>query len=719
MKRTHHTFRILGPLAALGALALSPTLAAAETGDEATSYGFFRTVEGVVRLTTYESEEPIEVEPNYPVLVGDRIWVTHGARLEAVLPDRTIVRADGATDLFFDELAQSVDAEPGSSTVLGLLAGELLIEVPEFSSDLEPVRIDTTNTTVFLQSAGIYRLFVQEGSSTQLVVRDGFAEILGERGSVVVRSGEEAWAEGGSGDPRLSVRAADTRFDALESWSAELAGVAVAGESSRRVDRSLAYAAAPLDSYGSWVQMSGSWAWQPSVVGDWRPYTVGWWMYTPAGLTWVSSEPWGWVTSHYGSWSYSPGYGWLWYPGSIYSPAWVVWYWGPTHVGWVPLGYYSHFYYPPGWPGYQGSFFRYGVYGWAGGSWDYFAYWTFCPTRYFGRRYHTAYWHSGVDYARHGRQHAVPRGIVTVDSRPLTPSQWGKPSEGMSSLEAELRRRDRNARIDRLGDVTDFVARRRELPAETRRLVFRDPDAADARGDRERGPTLRRGLDASSPWTVAEPLPADVLRDARASTRLSDAAVMRGGRLDAYRAPYRSGIAPDARADSRGSVLGRDLSARFGTDRSPLRDTAAAPSLRERAPLGTRELPPAGRVLGSRFWERDGSAAAPDPRSGQVPLVRRLLDGIRSRTPGDTGGSSAAPRSAPEASQGTRQAPPPPPERASPPPPSSSRGSAVRDRSSSSSGASRRPPAARSSGSSGSRGSSSSRTSRTPRRPPS
>ena len=224
----------------------------------------------------------------------------------------------------------------------------------------------------------------------------------------------------GSRSPRISVAAADS-FDNLEIWVAELEGGYVPS-GTEYVDASLSYASRPLRRHGSWVSTSHGHGWRPRVAVSWRPFTDGWWAYTPSGLTWVAAEPWGWVTSHYGIWDYRPVHGWVWYPGLTYSPAWVYWYWGPAHVAWVPAGLYANFYSGHGSFGFG---FHYGVYGWAGGGWDGYRHWTFCPTRYFGRRSHRAYWRSGHEIGHQGRYRAVPRGVITTDTRDIGPGSGG------------------------------------------------------------------------------------------------------------------------------------------------------------------------------------------------------------------------------------------------------------------------------------------------------
>jgi hypothetical protein len=80
------------------------------------------------------------------------------------------------------------------------------------------------------------------------------------------------------------------------------------------------------------------------VSAGWRPYYNGSWVRGPwGGLVWSSYEPWGWGPYHYGRWAWEPRYGWFWSPGSLYAPAWVYWSFGPSYIGWAPIGWYSCF----------------------------------------------------------------------------------------------------------------------------------------------------------------------------------------------------------------------------------------------------------------------------------------------------------------------------------------------------------------------------------------
>lgn len=116
-----------------------------------------------------------------------------------------------------------------------------------------------------------------------------------------------------------------------------------------------------LQPYGQWeYDNSYGQVFYPSVAAGWRPYTYGRWVWTDYGWMWVSQEPFGWATYHYGRWWWNPWrHAWGWVPGYEWSPAWVVWRFGSTAIGWAPLYvgydtwvddypvYYDHWVYVP------------------------------------------------------------------------------------------------------------------------------------------------------------------------------------------------------------------------------------------------------------------------------------------------------------------------------------------------------------------------------------
>ena len=481
---------VLRCVLALGLLA--PAASAAQ--DDQQSYGYLRLVEGEATLVQAGTDARIPADVNQPVLAGDRVSVPDKAKVELVLADRNLVRLDGGSELVLEHLAASPDAND-PATVLRLLAGNIQLVVTQDSLGDELPRVDTPNATVFPQDFGMYRITADQDWS-EVTVRRGKAEVVTDGGSQVVRADEHAYIEG---DRRIAVDSAPG-FDSLERWAQRLDQDQEAELDN--VDESLRYSAAPLNKYGSWVTVEDRAYWRPRVDDNWRPYAAGRWVYTPSGMTWVSYEPWGWVPYHYGSWDFINGYGWLWRPGYVFAPAWVYWYWGPSYTGWCPIGYYTHYYAAAGFGG-----FHSGLYGWAGGDWGLFAHWTFVPGSYFrgyrdGYRagFRDAHWRDEWDV----RRHAVPidefrrngrrldRGLITTDTRHLTPDTWGDPSRA-----TEVLRRQPGQIAGKGGgelpDVSSFIARKPQLPPTVAHAIVGPDDINRYTGTPLRPGTLGRG----------------------------------------------------------------------------------------------------------------------------------------------------------------------------------------------------------------------------------
>ena len=640
-------------LAAALLLAAPPVPAGADTGydeydgydgysDDAPAgydagYSYVRNLRGTATLIEAGGEaERAEVVLNQPVLAGDRLWVAPGSLVEILLSDGNLLRIDGDSEVAFERLAMSPESGD-RTTELRLAEGNVqLVTFGDALGDGAP-RIELPNATVYLEEAGSYRLTADREWS-QVVAREGWAEVATARGSLVVRAGEEAIVEGARA-PRSFVREAGARDD-LERWGARLDDQQLAGDQLARyeVDDSLRYAAAPLEEHGNWVTVEHRRAWRPYVDAGWRPYHHGRWRHTPIGLTWVSYEPWGWVPYHYGTWDHHPGFGWVWYPGARFAPAWVYWYWGPSHVAWVPAGYYTHYYSP-----WYHRGFRFGVYGWAGGHYGIFSDWVFCPTVYLGSRHQDRHAWAGRDWRGRDRRDVVPRGIITTDTRGLRPENW----RDHDQVERVLRTRPGNggggpagdgrlvaSRGGELPDVTPFVERRRELPDDVERRVV----VGDRQGGRVAGTplapgtvTATRARPAGSPADGASPLG----DDRRAVGRPDAGAPGLGG--------GRSG-APDGAAGHTPATIrgGRADGERPRVETRP-RATEPAP--------GTTG--PAPGIVGRRVGARPDAGARPESPSGRVPAAGAPT----ARTPIGSGDRPSAERAEPRRIEPERSSP--------------------------------------------------------------
>ncbi len=334
--------------AALLLLVAAPLMASWE--DDLTSLSYISYLERYATIQPATSDQTIEAVINMPLVVGDRVDTARETRMELILADGSVVWLDQYTTVSLDAVAFSRDV--GSDrTVVYLVDGTLMIEVPDHVLSAEPLRVDSSGATVYLAQAGTYRLEVLRSGGLRVEVWEGLAEAATTAGGVLVQPSTAAEVRGGEVtgvEPHL------TWGDDFARW-VEQRRTVDDSDSARFVDNRYDREAAVLDDYGAWVWVDAnqSWAWQPSVGPEWRPYTAGRWYWTPTGWSWISYEPWGWLPYHYGSWYHSAGYGWVWGWGSVWSPAWVSWMWWPGHVAWAPWGYYDTWCWGayPGWGG--------------------------------------------------------------------------------------------------------------------------------------------------------------------------------------------------------------------------------------------------------------------------------------------------------------------------------------------------------------------------------
>lgn len=494
MRTNFRDFTRLLAVAAIAAALPAVALAERELG-ELESYSYVRALEGQATLASDGEGVGEAAEANQPLLAGDVVQVARGARLEIVLADRNLLRVGGGSTLTLTRVAFSGD-RGDRTTRIDLDEGQIVLVVGEDALGDQLPEVRTPGVDVVIHEPGVYRIEADASGWSEVVVRQGFAELVSRRGSTVVRGGDAAvaWSQGRGDVEVLAAGAASP----LERWGEDLDREAERSHrSTLYVEPELAYQAAALDRHGSWIEYESSWYWRPTVEVGWRPYWQGRWQWTPSGLTWVSYEPWGWVPYHYGSWCRLAGYGWVWRPGRVYSPAWVYWHWSDSWTGWVPVGYYTSWY---GSWGYGG--FGWGTYGWAGGSWHDYRDWCFRPRRRVCDR-DWRHWNRGPRDVEREHGPRVPRGILTTDTRDLPRHGLDRPE---ILTELERRARGRHGRED-LPDVTDFVARRRDLPPTVveavaprsgDRVRLRDVpvmarvDDGD-RGDRVRPATTREG----------------------------------------------------------------------------------------------------------------------------------------------------------------------------------------------------------------------------------
>src|SRR5437763_944126 len=327
------------------------------------SHSYFTYDDGGTVIKQGEDGREIDARVNLPVFPGDEVTTSRRGRAEIRLADGNIIALDRSTTVHFQSILDSYDGD-NAQTVVELRSGHVAIERDDDTRQI--LRLDTPSASYAATDNATYAVEANDRASDRVVVLDGVIEVRTPSRTIRIRQGEEAKVDGEGVYDLASDRGAGDDF---ERWFLRRSNHYRTAQS-RYLDRSLAYYDDELAANGSWHYVSGynSWAWQPRVGAGWRPYYYGDWVNGPSGwLVWASSEAWGWVPYHYGRWSYDAFYGWVWLPGLSYAPAWVYWMYGPSYVGWAPMGWYDCYgpYYDWAYRPYSRVSFGFG-YGWYG-----------------------------------------------------------------------------------------------------------------------------------------------------------------------------------------------------------------------------------------------------------------------------------------------------------------------------------------------------------------
>lgn len=311
-------------------------------------------VEGDVSFLRAGVTEWAPAVENLPLLAGDQLYASRGARAEVQLGRGNYIRLSEGTELTITELS-------ASGAQFEITEGTALLRIERLATAFPRFEIDTPNFAMIVKQDGFYRIDVRGENDSKLIVRTGEAEVSTDEASFKVRAGHALHVDTATSG-RLEL-ASDTTLDGWDQWSHDrdttiartTVDLAPDDVSSYETDNSDFYGASDLSSYGTWTNYSSyGQCWIPRVGSDWAPYRSGQWLWIPAvGWTWLSSEPWGWAPYHYGRWASLPGLGWAWIPGfgSPYRrygyvdyhwrPALVSFFNSPTprgnYVGWYPL----------------------------------------------------------------------------------------------------------------------------------------------------------------------------------------------------------------------------------------------------------------------------------------------------------------------------------------------------------------------------------------------
>jgi hypothetical protein len=270
---------------------------------------------GDVNVRQSDSKEWEKATLNLALVEGDTLQTEHDARLEIQVDARNFVRV-GA-----DSLLRIVTLRD-EGIALSLVEGTATIRLARFDKAREYFEVDAPDTTLAVETQGLYRLDVSREGRVRLTASDGGrARIYSETSGFTLRDGKSAeLVTNGTdaGDWDLSVA---TGRDDWDSWVMERERYLSARlrDNKDYYDDNI-WGAEELDAYGDWDNTSDyGWVWRPHVTvinnyNNWAPYRYGNWRWcAPYGWTWVGDEPWGWAPYHYGRWVYHNN-SWCWTP---------------------------------------------------------------------------------------------------------------------------------------------------------------------------------------------------------------------------------------------------------------------------------------------------------------------------------------------------------------------------------------------------------------------
>jgi len=327
------------------------------------SHSYITYDDGGTTIRQSEDGRDVDARVNMPVFPGDAVTTGRRGRVEIRMADGNIIALDRSTSVQFKSILDSYDGD-SEQTVVELQYGHVAIQRDDETRQL--LRLDTANASYAASEVAIYAVEADSKNHDRVTVFDGTVEVRTPARTTRVRQGEEARVDDGGIYDLVNAR---ETADEFERWFLQRAS-RYNTASGRYLDRSLAYSESELGTSGSWYFAAnfGGWCWRPHVAAGWRPYYNGYWRHSPGGvLVWVSYDPWGWVPYHYGRWAYEPAYGWVWLPGAAYAPAWVYWMYGPSYIGWAPMGWYDCYrpYYDWAYRPYARAGFEVG-WGWSG-----------------------------------------------------------------------------------------------------------------------------------------------------------------------------------------------------------------------------------------------------------------------------------------------------------------------------------------------------------------
>ena len=300
-----------------------------------------RFMQGDADIQTGDTGETIAAEVNAPLLEGDKLWLTRGARMELLSREGTVIRLDENSFLAVESMADG-------SNRFHLDVGRAYVHAANLRNQPS---FTTPTLSARTTSPAVFALDVSDQGNTALSVFEGSVFVERPDGNLSIGAGRRA-AFGGHGRDHQFFALAP--LDQWEAWNRDRDrewSLAASSERQQYLPEELMPYAGDFASNGEWLYSAPyGYIWRPFVVvQSWAPYRSGYWRWVRGHYVWISYEPWGWVPYHYGRWVHHTA-GWCWVPprrGSVqWGPGYVGWVRTPTHIGWVPLAPHEAYRHP-------------------------------------------------------------------------------------------------------------------------------------------------------------------------------------------------------------------------------------------------------------------------------------------------------------------------------------------------------------------------------------
>jgi uncharacterized protein DUF6600 len=598
-------------------------------------------VEGEVSYRRAKDSEKdwFDATLNLPLEENDQLYSGSDGRAEIQLSGRNVVRISRDTNLRFTQFS------PGAIQ-LALPIGSAYFRIDSLdkrqfdvvdANDAginDPVyfEVDTPTVAVNFAKEGVYRINVQEDGSTEVIVRQGQAEVYGEGiGTVVVKKDKRIVVEGANDLYRLSGLEDKDDWDRWNDGRDNgLFAGADSSDSAHYIPASVP-GVYDLDNYGEWIDTPEyGRMWRPrGVADDWAPYRDGCWRWFPSyGWTWVSYEPWGWAPYHYGRWAYVRDR-WCWAPVVVNIAPVVAWRWRPHHVAFFGWGGsynrgYRDGYYDGYWKGFRDG--RYGYLGW-------------CPLgprdRHYGPRdnaprlealgnFHAPGAVSGMEARRFaGGRAAVSRDALNAPRGELIAHLRGERDGGRGrekdfAAPAFVRNEDLKPLQQIAPTRSDAVTRGRFARRIEAPIVFRrTPVGATPSGWRQ----IREGRSRDGQRT-SEPIGRGDDPNRSAPGRIPNDRIERSSRMPEYRRPDREDAPPPRPRESRESRESREPD-RNRSERATEREKENNNPPRDESPSrGAKRSDDGPRRDGQPPWRRGERREEPRQPEGNKEMRR-------------------------------------------------------------------------------------------------